>query len=49
MILPSSNKKTVFKVFFLPNDYTLDLKTLEQQQPQDPILPTVYSWLTRNE
>ena len=30
------------------DDYSLDLKTL-QQQSQDPVLRTVYSWLTRNE
>ena len=35
--------------FFLPDDYSLDLKTLQQQHSQDPVLRTVYSWLTKNE
>ena len=34
--------------FFLPDDFSLDLKTLQQQQSHDPVLRTVYSWLTRN-
>ena len=38
-----------FQGFFLPDDYSLDLKTLQQQQSQDPVLQTVYSWSTRNE
>ena len=37
------------KVFFLPADYSLNLKTLQQQQSQDLVLRTVYSWLTCNE
>ena len=41
--------KSYFQGFFLPEDYSLDLKTLQQQQSQDPVLRTVYSWLTRNE
>ena len=41
--------KTYFQGFFLPDNYTLDLKTLQQQQSQDPVLRTVYYWLTRNE
>ena len=41
--------KNYFEGFFLPDDYSLDLKTLQQQQSQDPVLRTVYSWLTRNE
>ena len=38
-----------FQGFFLPDDYSLDLKTLQQQQSQDPVLRTVHSWSTRNE
>ena len=41
--------KIYFQGFLLPDDYSLDLKTLQQQQSQDPVLRTVYSWLTRNE
>ena len=51
MILLFSNTKTVFKVsfFLLPDDCSLDLKTLQQQQSQDPFLRTVSSLLTRND
>ena len=49
MILPFSNIKSFFQGFFLPDDYSLDLKTLQQQQSKDPVLRTVNSWLTRNE
>ena len=38
-----------FEGFFLPGDYTLDHKTIQQQQTQDTILRTVDSWLSRNE
>ena len=31
--------------FFLLDDYSLDLKTLQQQQSQDPVLRIVYSGL----
>ena len=41
--------KNYFQGFFLPDDYTLDIKTLQQQQSQDPVLRTVYSWLLNNE
>ena len=41
--------KNCFQGFFLPNDYSLDLKTLQQQQSQDPVLGNVYSWLINNE
>ena len=41
--------KTIFKVFFLPDDYSLDITTLQQQQSQDPVLRTVYSWIIKNE
>ena len=37
--------KNYFQGFFLPDDYSLDIKTLQQQQSQDPVLRTVYSWL----
>ena len=41
--------KNYFQGFFLPDDYSLDLKTLQQQQSQDPVLRTVYSWIVKNE
>ena len=41
--------ETYFQGFFLPDDYSLDLKTLQVQHSQDPVLPTVYSWISRNE
>ena len=40
--------KNYFQGFFLPDDNSLDIKTL-QQQSQDPVLRTVYSWLLNNE
>ena len=49
MILPSSKYKTYFQGFFLSNDYSLDLKTLQTQQSQDLFLRTVHSWISRNE
>ena len=36
-------------MFFLPDDYSFHLKTLQQQKSQDPVLRTICSWLTRNE
>ena len=41
--------KNYFQGFFLPDDYSLDITTLQQQQSQDPVLRTVYSWLIKNE
>ena len=41
--------KNYFQGFFLPDDFSLDIKTLQQQQSQDPVLRTVYSWLLNNE
>ena len=41
--------KNYFQGFFLPDNYSLDIKTLQQQQSQDPVLRTVYSWLLINE
>ena len=41
--------KNYFQGFFLPDDYSLDIKTLQQQQSQDPVLRTVYSWLLNND
>ena len=38
-----------FQGFFLRDDYSLDLKTFQVQQSQDPVLRTVYSWMSRNE
>ena len=43
------NTKTIFQGFFLPDDYSLNIKTLQQQQSHDPVLRTVYSWLLNNE
>ena len=34
--------------FFLPDDYSLDITTLQQQQSQDPVLRTVHSWIIYN-
>ena len=41
--------KNYFHGFFLPDDYSLDITTLQQQQSQDPVLRTVYSWIVENE
>ena len=41
--------KNYFQGFFLPDDYSLDIKTLQQQQSQDPVLRTVYSWIIHND
>ena len=41
--------KNYFQSFFLPDDYSLDIKTLQQQQSRDPVLRTVYSWLLNNQ
>ena len=41
--------KNYFQGFFLPDDYSLDIKTLQQQQSQDPVLRTVYFWIINNE
>ena len=41
--------KMYFQGFFLPDDYSLDIKTLQVQQSQDPVLRTVHSWLLNNE
>ena len=41
--------KMYFQGFFLPDDYSLDLKTLQTQQSQDPVIQTVRSWITHNE
>ena len=41
--------KIFFQGFFLPDDYSLDIKTLQQQLSQDPVLRTVYSWIINNE
>ena len=43
------NYKNYFQVFFLPDDHSLDINTLQQQQSQDPVLRTVYSWINNNE
>ena len=40
--------KNYFQGFFLPDDYSVDMKTLQQQQSQDPVLRTVYSWILHN-
>ena len=41
--------KNYFQGSFLPDDYSLDITTLQQQQSQDPVLRTVYSWIVKNE
>ena len=41
--------KNYFQGFFLPDDYSLDINTLQQQQSQDPVLRTVYFWIINNE
>ena len=41
--------KNYFQGFFLPDDYSLDITTLQQQQSQDPVLRIVYSWIVKNE
>ena len=41
--------KNYFQGFFLPDDYSLDITTLQQQQSQDPVLRTVYSWIVKSE
>ena len=40
--------KIYFQGFFLPDDYSLDITTLQQQQSQDQVLRTVYSWIIHN-
>ena len=41
--------KNYFQGFFLPDDYSLDITTLQQQQSQDPVLRTVCSWIVKIE
>ena len=41
--------KNCFQGFFRPDDYSLDITTLQQQQSQDPVLRAVYSWIFKNE
>ena len=41
--------KNYFQGFFLPDDYSLDITTLQQQQSQDQVLRTVYSWIIKND
>ena len=41
--------KNYFQGFFLPDEYSLDIKTLQQQQSQDPVLRTVYFWIINYE
>ena len=41
--------KMYFQGFFFLDDNSLDLKTLQVQQSQDPVLQTVHSWKSRNE
>ena len=40
--------KNYFQGFFLPDDFSLDLHTLQHQQAQDPVLKTVYLWIRHN-
>ena len=46
--LPSLNNKKDSQGFFLPDDFSLDLHTLQLQQTQDPVLKTVYHWIRHN-
>ena len=32
----------------MPDDFSLDLHTLQHQQAQDPVLKTVYHWIRHN-
>ena len=32
----------------MPDDFLLDLHTLQHQQAQDPVLKTVYHWIRHN-
>ena len=48
MIHHFSSTKTFFKVFSSQIS-SLDITTLQQQQSQDPVLRTVYSWIIKNE
>ena len=41
--------KNYFQGIFVHDDYSLDIKTLQQQQSQDPVLRTVYSWIIHND
>ena len=41
--------KNYFQGFFLPDDYSLDIKILQQQKSQDPVLRIVYSWIIHND
>ena len=41
--------KNYFQGFFLRDDYSLDITTFQQQQSQDPVFRTVYSWLIKIE
>ena len=41
--------KNYFQGFFLPDVYSSDITALQQQQSQDPVLRTVYSWIIKNE
>ena len=40
--------KNYIQGFFLPDDFSLVLHTLEHQQTQDPVLKTVYYWIRHN-
>ena len=40
--------KNYFQGFFLPDDFSLDLLTLQHQQTQGPVLKTVYRWIRHN-
>ena len=40
--------KNYFQGFFLPDDFSLDLHTLQHQQTQDLVLKTVYHWIRHN-
>ena len=41
-MIPFFKYKIYFQGSFLPDDFLLDLKTLQHQQSQDPVLRNVY-------
>ena len=40
--------KIFFQDFFLLDEYSFDLQIVEQQQSQDPVLQTFYTFLSQN-
>ena len=48
MALPSLYTEKYFQGFSLPDDFSLDLHTLQHQPTQGPVLKTVYHWIRHN-